>query len=619
MRKSILTSLLTACFLATFAQNSPIQRIDPPNWWVGMASDELELLVYGEGLALQQIDMMPYEGVELLGTTRLKNDNYLFIRLNIAPETKPGRLVFSLTHPTNKASTSFTYELKAREKGEERVQGLTQADVIYLLMPDRFANGDPSNDVIASMQQEIDPADTALYQRRGGDLKGIIDHLDYFDELGVTALWLNPVQENDQPHESYHGYAFTDHYKVDPRLGDVAIYKQLVEACHEKGLKVVMDIVHNHVGDQHWFIRDLPDPTWLNQWDTFTKTTYRAPTLLDPYASAKDKELMSNGWFDTHMPDLNQENEHVARYLIQNNIWWVEHTGLDAYRIDTYAYPSQSFMADWCKAMRKEYPQLTLYGETWVHGVPIQSFFTEKTGYKNSTSHLPAVTDFQLHYALNDALTKDFGWTDGVARLYYTLAKDFVYHDPTRNVVFLDNHDISRFFEVVGKDLNKYKMGVAFLLTTRGIPCLYYGTEYLAGEYFDWDNHEKVRMPFPGGWPGDSVNKFLASGRTEMENEAFNYLQSLLAFRKTSPAIGRGKLMQFVPEKGVYVYFRYHPEQTVMVILNQNKEAQTLSMDRFEERLAGFSAAREVTSGQNISSLNEIEVPATGVMVLELK
>jgi glycosidase len=308
------------------------------------------------------------------------------------------------------------------------------------------------------------------------------------------------------------------------------------------GMKVIMDIVHNHVGDQHWFIKDLPERNWVHQFDEFTKTTYRAPTLMDPYASERDKRLMADGWFDTHMPDLNQDNDHLARYLTQNNLWWIEYAGIDGFRIDTYAYPDQDYMADWCKTIRTHYPRFTFFAETWVHGVPVQAWFTEKTGFKTGEdSHLPGVTDFQLHYALNDALTKDFGWTDGVARLYYTLAKDFVYEDPTRNVVFLDNHDISRYYSVVGEDFDKYKMGLAFLLTTRGIPCMYYGTEILLKNNFDWSNHEKVRQSFPGGFDDGQENKFVAGNRNKKEQAAFDYVRSLAQFRQQSSALKTGK------------------------------------------------------------------------------
>lgn len=620
MRVKFNVTIWLSVFLIIFspekiiAKKNQIDRVDPPFWWVDMQNPSLELLVYGPNIAQAQ-PKVTYPGVHIHSVVPAENPNYLFVTLHIAPGTTPGTLELQFQQ-MNEESITFPYELRARQKDPSRVQGLSSEDFIYLLFPDRFANGDSSNDVIASMNQEIEEG--AKYQRHGGDIQGIENHLDYLEALGVTALWINPLTESDQPHESYHGYAITDHYEIDARFGTNEAYRQLVEKCHQRGIKVIMDIVLNHVGNEHWLIKDLPARDWVNQWDEFTKTTYRAPTLLDPYASAYDKQRMSDGWFDTHMPDLNQRNPHVARYLTQNNLWWIEYAGIDAFRIDTYAYPDQAFNAAWAKEIRAAYPKLHMFAETWVHGVPVQAFFTEKTGFQSQDNHMPAVTDFQLHYALNDALTKDFGWTEGLARLYYTLAKDVVYHDATRNVVFLDNHDLSRYYAVVKEDLATYKMGIGFLLTTRGIPCMYYGTEVLLGNYFDWGNHESVRQNFPGGFADGQPNKFREENLTEEEKEAFHFVQTLANYRKQSPALKQGKLMQFVPEEGVYVYFRYLPDQTVMVVMNQNAEAKALDMARYVERTRGFTTAKDVLTGESVS-LEGMQVKGRTTWVLELK
>jgi len=499
--------------------------------------------------------------------------------------------------------------LKERTSDPSLVQGLSPQDVIYLIMPDRFSNGDIENDSVEGMTQTGIDREKIL-SRHGGDLQGIINKLDYLKELGVTALWLNPVQENDEPYESYHGYAITDHYTIDPRLGDNALYKQLVQEAHKRGIKVIMDVIQNHVGHNHFFVKDLPEQDWLNEWDAFTKTTYRAPALLDPYAADGDKKKMSDGWFDNHMPDLNQRNPHLATYLSQNTIWWVEETGLDGFRVDTYAYPDIEFSKRWMKDLLGEYENLGVFGETWVHGIPIQNFFMEETG-------LPAVTDFQLYYAIQDALNNEQGWTDGVAKIYYTLAQDREYENPWRNIIFLDNHDLARYRNVVGSDLSKWKQGLAWLLTTRGIPMITYGTEhFMGGEGGGFG--EGGRKDFPGGWSEDEVNKFDPSNLKGEQLETYLYLQKLLNFRKNSEALTTGTLKQFVPEDGVYTYFRTSESQTIMVIMNASENAKTLNTDRFEEVIGSTTTAKEVITGKKLESLFDVELGPRQTLILEL-
>lgn len=588
-------------------------RIDPPNWWVGMNNPQVELMIHDKNI--QQYEAkIDYPGVHLIQNQSAESPNYQFLLLEIDPETKPGTFTIELSK--NGQLRKYNYELKPRESGQNRVKGLSTQDFIYLVMPDRFANGDPSNDVFKDMQQkEIDRG--KMFFRHGGDLKGIMDHLDYLKELGVTALWLNPVLENDQPYESYHGYAFTDHYRVDKRFGSNADYRQLVDKCHESGIKVIMDIVHNHVGDHHYFIQDLPSTDWISQFDTYTRTNFRDQVVMDPYASEADKAIMQNGWFDVQMPDLNQKNPHVARYLIQNNIWWVEYTGLDAYRIDTYTYPDQAFMSDWGKAMQAEYPTLSMFGETWVHGMANQAQYTEGNHLRGGyNSHLPGVTDFQLYYAIVEAMTKQQGWTEGIARMYQNLSNDFLYQDPLRNVIFLDNHDLSRFYSVVGEDIHKLKSGIAWLFTMRGIPQLYYGTEILLKGFTDPDG--KVRQDFPGGWPGDSQNKFTAAGRTAAENDLFDYVKKLSAYHHHTKAQHNGRMVQFVPENGVYTYFRYNDRTTVMVIMNTTDQPVSVDTQRFKERMDGFSKAKNVVTDEMFDILDQIHIDKNETLVLEL-
>ncbi|MCB0641605.1 MAG: glycoside hydrolase family 13 protein, partial [Phaeodactylibacter sp.] len=590
-------------------------RVEPPCWWVGMAHPTVELLIYDKDIRDFEPSLQ-HPGVQILEVTRLQNPNYQFILLEVSPGAQVGTFEIFFKK-AGVPERTINYELKARHFSPDTRQGLTSADFIYLLMPDRFANGDPSNDSFADMNQVGINRDK-MYFRHGGDLKGIQDRLDYFVELGATALWLNPVLENDEHYESYHGYAVTDHYQIDKRFGSNEAYVAFVEACHAKGLKVVMDIIHNHVGDQHWFIQDLPDEDWIHQFDNYLQTTYRAPTLMDPYASRDDRKRMSDGWFDRHMPDLNQQHPQLANYLIQNNIWWVEYTGQDAYRIDTYAYPDQAFMADWGKRMQREYSDFNFFGETWVHGMGVQSQFTQNNELrKDYNSYLPGITDFQVYYAINDALNVPQGWTEGVARLYFTLAQDFLYEDPYRNVIFLDNHDLSRFYSVIGEDVRKFKSGITMLLTLRGIPMLYYGTEIGMKNFTDPDG--KVRGDFPGGWTADPVNKFKATGRSAAENEVWNYVSTLATYRKETPALQNGRLTQFVPEDGFYAYFRYDAEKTVMVVMNLHPEARSLKTDRFQEFLAGYTHAVDIPTGRSYTALSTLNLAPYEALVLELK
>lgn len=594
-----------------FAQKMSVERIDPPFWFTGMEDNSLQLLVKGSNIGSVEVKLNN-SNLNLVSTYSPTNSDYLIIDLEIDKNAKPGSFEFQLK---GKKLLSFSYEL--REKTNSLTSGgLSSEDLIYLIMPDRFSNGNPDNDIIKTYHENIIARDSSK-GRHGGDIQGIINHLDYIQNLGATALWLNPVQENNQPFESYHGYAITDHYKIDERLGDNELYTTFVNECHKRNLKVIMDVVFNHPGNQHYLYQEMPDKDWFHLFDTFTRTTYRAPVLLDPYASDSDKQLFSEGWFDKHMPDFNQENFHLSKYLIQNALWWIETTGIDAFRIDTYAYSDQGFMSELASRIFKEYKNFFMFGETWVHGVPIQYYFTEgqKNG-KSFDSHLHGVTDFQLYYAINEALTKEQGWTDGVSRIYYSLAQDYLYEHPENNVVFLDNHDLSRFWSMVGKDVNKFRTGIAFLFTTRGIPMLFYGTEILMDSYADPDS--KVRIDFPGGWKDDKVNKFEESGRNSAEKEAFSFIRQLSEYRKSSSALKTGKLMQFVPEKGVYVYFRYDSTSTVMIVLNTSYKSTIVFPERFKEIIQSNSTGKDIISGSVFELGKGIPVEGMSPVILEL-
>ena len=610
--------LIIGCLWAMAARAEDSLKVYPTHWWVGMKNPKLQLLVHANNIkSARQVVLKPYAGVKMTSVSTFTNPNYLTIYLDVSKRAMPGQLTFTF-HNTTTAVAHLTYTLKPRstQNGNTRIKGINSADLIYLIMPDRFSNGDATNDRIAGLKdQSLDRSD--YFKRHGGDLKGIQNHLDYLQQLGVTALWLNPVLINDMPDRTEHGYAFTDHYTIDPRLGGASAYHELIDSLHKRGMKIIQDAVYNHVGIEHFLYRDLPDSSWFHWWPVYTNTTYKDQVLLDPYASQIDKKRMSDGWFTREMPDLNQSSSQVASFLIQHAIWCTEEFGIDGWRIDTYAYNDLNFMNSCNKALLDEYPQLHLFGETWVHGIPDQSFFTRNKYNIPFKSNLPGVTDFQLNlYGIVPALTQPFGWTEGVNRLYLTATNDFVYADPMKNVLFLDNHDLSRFFSMVGEDIAKQKMGIAWLLTFRGIPQLYYGTEILMKNFANPDG--LVRLDFPGGWPGDEPNKFEEAGRTAAENDVYHYVRTLANYRKTSAALTTGKLMQYVPEDGIYVYFRYTAKQTVMCVMNTEDQDKRINMHRFEERTKAFTKARDIITGSQVDITGSLIIPGKTLWVGEL-
>lgn len=606
--KTVFLFLATLCLQYLSAQNS----VYPLHWWVGMKNPALQLMIHGPSIASNGDPVIQYPGLKVVKISRVKNPNYLFIDLQIAPSAKPGN--FSIRFPRNTSAT-INYTLKAKAD-PGRINAVNAEDLIYLIMPDRFSNGDPSNDRVAGMRdQSLNRAD--YFARHGGDLKGIENHLDYLEDLGVTALWLMPVLENNMPSRSEHGYAFTDHYAIEPRFGGAEAYSSLITALHKRKMKIVQDAVYNHVGIEHFLFRDLPDSSFFHFWPRYTNTTYKDQVLMDPYASKADRAMMSDGWFTPSMPDVNQNNPFFANYLIQHAIWCTENFSLDGWRVDTYAYNDLDFMNRVNKALLDEFPKLGIFAETWVHGIPNQSFFSKNVYQIPFQSNLPGVTDFQLNlYGILPALTQATGWTDGVNRLYLTATNDFVYRDPMKNVIFLDNHDVSRFYSMVGEDMQKLKMGIAWLLTFRGIPQLYYGTEILMKNYANPDG--LVRLDFVGGWEGDVPNRFTSAGRSTQENEIFNYTRTLARFRKSSPALKTGRLMQYVPQESLYVYFRYLKEQTVMCLMNTGDGMVKVDLSRFLERIAGFTKARDVVSGSSSLLQNTLDVSGKTLMVLEL-
>jgi len=616
-----LICVFTCSSLFAWQQSPAIQRIDPVNWWTGMKNPNLQLLVYGPEAGTLNYTIN-YPGVKLVKTNKTENANYAFLDLVISFSAKPG--TFTITGKSGSQTITRPYELKARTK-EPKGTGVTSADLIYLIMPDRFANGDPSNDKFADM---ADPAaDTKNpYLRHGGDLKGIGDHLDYLQQLGVTALWLTPVIENDEQlkkegpdrmQAGYHGYHFTDHYQVDRRFDGNEGYIRFAKAVHQRGMKLVQDAVYNHISDDHWMFKDRPTKDWFNNWPTYTNSSHKEQPLPDPHSSAIDRQVLLDGWFTPFLPDLNQRNPYLANYLIQHAIWSTEMFSLDAWRIDTYKYNDQPFMNRCNQAILTEYPNIHLFGESTASSPLALSYFVKNNVSYSFKSNLPGTLDFPLNNAINDALRQPFGWDEGVSRLHQTLAQDIVYADPMKIVTSLDNHDMDRYLSVIGEDFDKFKMGVTWLLTMRGIPSWYYGTEILMKNLKNPTDAE-VRRDFPGGFPGDPENKFTAKGRSQKENEAFNYVSKLATYRKNTPALHSGKLMQYVPQDGMYVYFRYNNDKTIMIATNTMDKAMNLNTVRFTERIKGFTRARNVISNETISDISSIDLLPKTVVVFEL-
>ena len=609
-----LTIILFVLLSANVWAQSKLDHVEPMFWWVGMKNPKLQLLIHGKDIS-GYTATIDYPGVKLLESHKVENPNYLFIDLEISADAKAGKFPINFTVNGKKVAT-YSYELKTRDASASRIQGVTDKDFIYLLMPDRFSNGDQSNDKVKGLREQTLNRDS-MYYRHGGDIKGVINHFDYLKELGVTTVWMTPEIENDMKHASYHGYAATDHYKIDPRYGTNELYKTYVDKAHTAGLKIIKDIVHNHMGTSHWIFLDMPMKSWVNEWPTFTQTSYRDEPVMDIHASAIDRKKQLDGWFVTTMPDFNERNPYVQNYLTQNHIWWIEYAGIDGLRLDTYAYNDPAYMADWATKLKAEFPHLTIFGETLVNSVPSQAFFTQgNTVNRGFDTQLPGITDAVLKSAVYEALNGKSGWTDGIFRLYNIVSQDFLYQDATRNLIFWDNHDMGRFYSMIHEDMDKYKSGMAILLTMRGIPQLYYGTEILMKNFSDPDG--LVRFDFPGGWAGDKADKFTAAGRTAQENEAFNYVSKLANYRKSNPSLQTGKLIQYVPEDGMYVYFRISTEgKPVMVILNGEDKAKTLNTSRFAEQIKNSSSLKNVITGEQ-TDIKTINVPAKTTLVLEL-
>ena len=600
MKKLLFMFSFLINLLGLSAAKVQVDRIEPTNWFVGMKNTHLQLMVYGQGITNAKVEV-DYPGVTVEDLVRLESDNYLLVYLDVSPSAKAGTMQLKFTD--GKKKKVVDYQLLERKVNPADRHGFTSEDVLYMLMPDRFADGNPQIDVVKGMRDEVCDRN-AHSMRHGGDLKGIRDHLDYFTDLGVTALWFTPVLENDMPadhgqYSSYHGYATTNYYRVDPRFGTNDEYRQLIDDCHSRGLKVVMDMIFNHCGSYHPWLLDMPSKDWFNASDyknNYLQTSYRLTPVMDPYASKIDLKETVEGWFVRSMPDLNQKNQHVMRYLIQNSKWWIETVGIDGIRMDTYPYADFDTMAQWMKEINEEYPDFNVVGETWNIDTPFTASWQMNSRLTKRNSHLKTVMDFSFYDKITKASNQNT--TDqysGLEQIYNNFVYDYLYEDPFHVMAFIENHDTDRFLGE-GKDVPMLKQACAILLTAPRIPQLYYGTEVLMnGVKKVSDGY--VRCDFSGGWAGDTQNKFTAEGRTTEENDMFNYLRTILHWRKGNKAITQGKMVQFIPRDGVYVYARSFGGKTVLVVLNGNTKTAQADMSRYAEVTEGFTQGKDVTTG----------------------
>ena len=610
--KKLFIGVFFALSIAIQAQD--LHKIEPESWWVGMQMNTVEFMVYGKDISELIAESKTLEVQKSVG---LESPNYLFVTAKIPADARIGDHTFVFRNTKGKKIGRLIVHIGAREEGSAARKGFSSADFIYLLTPDRFRNGDPRNDYVKGMLEG--PNRELKGGRHGGDLAGVIESLDYFKHLGVSSLWLNPVLENDMPSYSYHGYAMTDLYAVDPRYGSNGLYKELADKAKEKGIGLIMDQVANHIGSSHPWMADLPSEDWVNQWPEFTQTNHMKVSRFDPHAAEVDHKQFTDGWFVETMPDLNQRNEKLARYLIQNSIWWVEYLGLHGIRMDTWSYPEKQFLANWTKAVLDEYPNFNIVGEEWVSDPSLISYWQAGTAKMDDyTTYLPSVMDFPLQSALIEGLKGESGWRSSMTKIYESLTNDYMYGDVNNIMIFPDNHDMSRIYTQLDEDYDKWKMAVAFIFTTRGTLQFYYGTEILMGNP-GTEDHGIIRSDFPGGWEGDPINAFTGEGLTAQQKEAFAYIQSLAHLRRESCALNMGTLLHYIPQNEVYVYFRTFEDEHKMIVLNRNSEEVSLDLSRFQQGLEDFSAAIEVWTGETTSLEETLTIAPMGALIFDLK
>ncbi|WP_028122787.1 glycoside hydrolase family 13 protein [Epilithonimonas tenax] len=596
-----------------------VQKVEPAFWWSEMKNPELQLLVYGKDINNLQPEFA--NGIKIKEVKKVENPNYLFVTIDTSG-ILPGKTKLNFKSG-NKTVKTIDYEFKQRQQNSANRDSYTSSDVMYLVMPDRFANANPKNDNTPDTAEKSDRTKTG--GRHGGDIAGIVKNLDYLSELGVTTLWNTPLLEDNEPSYSYHGYAQSDYYKIDPRYGTNEDYKNLADELHKRKMKLVMDYVTNHWGSKSWIIQDLPSKDWIHYWnegkDGFQRSNYRMTTQFDTNAAKVDEAACMDGWFDTTMPDMNQGNPMVVNYMAQNAIWWIEYAGLDGLRVDTYSYNDKKGIADWTKKITDEYPKFNIVGEVWMHDQAQMSYWQKDSkiaAIEGYNSYLPSVMDFTLHDAIGQVFKEEPGWDSGMQRVYDNFANDFLYPDINNLLVFAENHDTNRFNQIFPK-VEDYKLAMSLILTVRGIPQLYYGSEIgMAGDKGKGGDGE-IRQDFPGGWAGDKNNAFTKSGRTSSQNEYFDYTKKILNWRKGNEAIHKGKTLHYIPNNNVYVYFRYTDNKRVMVVINNNKETQNLDLKRFSEGLNNLTKGKDILSDKDFDLKTNLSVAGKSSLILELK
>ncbi|WP_273046804.1 glycoside hydrolase family 13 protein [Pseudoalteromonas sp.] len=581
--------------LCTIPSISYALSVEPANWWVGMKKNTITLMLHEQNITNTEFMLLPYQGVELTNATRTENPNYVFLHVTISDTAQAGTLKFNSSDNNN-----FSFSLLERTKNSAEREGFSSKDTVYLINPDRFVNGDKQNDTVSGMLEKVNP--TFKGGRHGGDIQGVINALPYLKDLGITQLWLTPVLENNMPDYSYHGYAITDFYNVDPRMGSNSLYKSLSIKAKDQGIGLVMDMVLNHFGAEHKWMKDKPSKDWINFNGEFKNgknaTSHARQTIQDPHASEYDKRQFNDGWFVASMPDLNQRQPLLSEYLIQNVLWWIEYADLSGIRVDTYSYSDKAFLTAWTKAIMDEYPHFNIVGEEWTSNPAIASYWQrKKVNQDGYTSSLPSIMDFSLQEALIQALNEEESWSTGWVKVYQSLANDFLYPDTDNIMVFADNHDMSRVYTELKQDLAKTKMAMTMLLTTRGIPQIYYGTEVLLDNTPSKD-HGDIRIDFPGGFEHQQANAFTGEDLTADQHSMHTMMSALLHFRKTSPALTNGKLTHFSPKNGVYSYARLSDEQTVLVFLNKNAQTINQELDYMKEVLPHNTKAKDILSNE---------------------
>ena len=617
MKTNTLRWLLAATALLAStvqAQGHRIDHLEPPFWWTGMQNKTLQLMVHGPKIG-ELAPAISYPGVRIAKVTRLANKNYLFIDLEIGKQARAGK--FDITFGSGTGATKHPYQLMARDKGSAARQGFSSKDAIYQIMPDRFANGNPANDNVAGMADKLDRAGGG--GRHGGDLQGVIDRLDYIAGMGFTQIWPTPLVENNMPAYSYHGYAATDHYRIDARYGTNEDFRRLATEARKRGIGIIQDVVLSHIGTGHWWMKDLPSPDWTTHGGAFVPTRHHRVSVQDPYGSKEDQRNFTTGWFTNEMPDMNQTNPLVANYLIQNNIWWIEYAGLSGLRIDTYGYSDGAFLTDYTRRLMAEYPKLNMVGEEWHKSPAVVSRWQKgKVNFDGYISSLPSLMDFPMAETMRAALASrepGSNFTD----VYETLSLDYLYPNPSQLVLFEGNHDVARMFSVVGEDMDLYKMHLAWLMTMPRIPQFYYGTEVLMTSDTGPRNDASYRRDFPGGWAGDKVDAFTGAGLSAQQREAQAFVRKLVNWRKGESVIHSGKMMHYGAQDGTYVYFRYDGKKKVMVAMNKNNAPAVLTLARFSEMLAGVKAGVDIISAKRFALDGALTLPARGAVILELQ